>query len=61
MITVLSGVVIILVIFVFYLYRRLVFLYKQFYRLDDLVAEHLNNIYAEIRWQNKIIGKISQE
>ena len=61
MITVLSGVVIILVIFVFYLYRRLVFLYKQFYRLDDLVAEHLNNIYAEIRWQNKIIDKISQE
>ena len=61
MITVLSGVVIILVIFVFYLYRRLVFLYKQFYRLDDLVAEHLNNIYAEIRWQNKIIGKISKE
>ena len=61
MIIVLSGVVIILVIFVFYLYGRLVFLYKQFYRLDDLVAEHLNNIYAEIRWQNKIIGKISQE
>ena len=61
MIKVLLGVVVILVIFVFYLYNRLVFVYKQLHELDGLVAEHLNNIYAEIRWQNKIIGKISQE
>lgn len=60
MIKVLLGVVVILVIFVFYLYSRLVIVYKQLHELDDLVAEHLKRIYAEIRWQNEIIDKINQ-
>ena len=61
MISILTGVVIALAILVLYLYKKLLDLYKWFIKFDDAVAEHLNNIYAEIRWQNKIIGKISQE
>lgn len=61
MISILSGVVIVLAILVLYLYKKLLDLYKWFIKFDDAVAKHLDNICDEVRRQNEIIDKISQE
>ena len=55
---ILSGVVLILILVVIYLAYQLEVLKRTVYKLDEVVAGHIDNLADELRRQNKVLKEL---